>query len=55
MIAEMLAALVDRHSEIAHVVDIGAGNGRLLEQLSVIRPDLRLLGIDLRTRPNGLG
>ena len=54
MIAEMLAALVDRHSEIAHVVDIGAGNGRLLEQLSVIRPDLRLLGIDLRTRPDAL-
>jgi hypothetical protein len=36
------------------VVDVGAGNGRLLEELSVIRPDLRLLGIDLRTRPQGL-
>jgi SAM-dependent MidA family methyltransferase len=54
MIAEMLAALVNRHKEIAHVVDVGAGNGRLLQELSVIRPDLRLLGIDLRTRPEGL-
>ena len=54
MIAEMLAALVNRHKEIAHVVDVGAGNGRLLEELSVIRPDLRLLGIDLRTRPESL-
>jgi SAM-dependent MidA family methyltransferase len=54
LIAEMLAAVVDRHDEIAHVVDIGAGNGRLLEELSMIRPDLRLLGIDLRTRPKGL-
>ena len=54
MIAQMLAAVVDRHNEIAHVVDIGAGNGRLLEELSAIRPDLQLLGVDLRKRPNGL-
>ena len=36
------------------MVDIGAGNGRLLEELSAIRPDLQLLGIDLRKRPEGL-
>jgi SAM-dependent MidA family methyltransferase len=54
MIAQMLAALVDRHGEINHVVDVGAGNGRLLDELSVIRPDLQLLGIDLRRRPEGL-
>lgn len=54
MIAQMLAALVDRHDEIAHVIDVGAGNGRLLQELSVIRPDLQLLGIDLRKRPEGL-
>jgi SAM-dependent MidA family methyltransferase len=54
MIAEMLAAVVERHDEIGHVVDIGAGNGRLLEELSAIRPDLQLLGIDLRKRPERL-
>jgi 2-polyprenyl-3-methyl-5-hydroxy-6-metoxy-1,4-benzoquinol methylase len=54
MLAQMLAALVDRHEEINSVVDVGAGNGRLLEELSAIRPDLQLLGIDLRKRPEGL-
>ena len=34
MIAQMLAALVDRHEEISSVVDVGAGNGRLLAELS---------------------
>jgi SAM-dependent MidA family methyltransferase len=54
VIAKLLAALVDRHREISTVVDIGAGNGRLLAELSAIRPDLQLLGIDLRTRPKDL-
>jgi SAM-dependent MidA family methyltransferase len=54
MIAQMLATIVDRHDEIARVVDIGAGNGRLLEELAAIRPDLQLLGVDLRERPHGL-
>ena len=54
MVAQMLAALVDRHEEISSVVDVGAGNGRLLAELSAIRPDLHLLGIDLRERPEGL-
>jgi SAM-dependent MidA family methyltransferase len=54
MIAQMLAALIDRQQGISSVIDVGAGNGRLLEQLSAIRPDLRLLGIDMRTRPKRL-
>ena len=54
MIAEMLAALVDRQEGVKSVVDVGAGTGRLLEELSVIRPDLELLGIDLRKRPASL-
>ncbi len=31
MIAQMLAALVDRQEGVGCVVDVGAGNGRLLE------------------------
>ena len=51
MIAKMLAALIDSRDEISSVVDVGAGSGRVLQELSVIRPDLQLLGIDLRQRP----
>jgi SAM-dependent MidA family methyltransferase len=54
MIAQMLATLIDRQEGVSSVIDVGAGNGRLLEELSLIRPDLRLLGIDLRTRPTNL-
>ena len=54
LIGQMLAALVDRHEGVGCVVDVGAGNGRLLEELAAIRPDLQLLGIDLRERPTGL-
>jgi SAM-dependent MidA family methyltransferase len=54
MVAQMLGALLDRHAEISSVIDVGAGNGLLLEELSAIRPDLQLLGIDLRKRPEGL-
>ena len=54
MIATMLAALIDNRDEISSVVDVGAGSGRVLQELSAIRPDLQLLGIDLRKRPKGL-
>jgi SAM-dependent MidA family methyltransferase len=54
LIAKALAALIDRQDEIRRVVDVGAGSGRLLQELSAIRPDLQLLGIDLRRRPEGL-
>ena len=39
MIAKMLAALIDSREEISSVVDVGAGSGRVLQELSVIRPD----------------
>jgi len=47
MVAEMLATLVDRQEGVKTVVDVGAGSGRLLEELAAIRPDLALVGIDL--------
>ena len=54
MVAQMLATLVDRQEGVGCVVDVGAGNGRLLGELAAIRPDLQLSGIDLRARPTGL-
>ena len=54
LIVKMLAALIDSRDEISSVVDVGAGSGRLLAELSAIRPGLQLLGIDLRERPKGL-
>ncbi|MGH3339322.1 MAG: hypothetical protein ACRDPL_10890, partial [Propionibacteriaceae bacterium] len=54
MIAKMLADLIDSRDEISSVVDVGAGGGGVLQELSMIRPDLHLLGIDLRKRPGGL-
>ena len=36
------------------VVDVGAGDGRLLADLAELRPDLELVGVDRRTRPGGL-
>lgn len=35
--------------EIQNLVDIGCGNGRLLSELKIIRPELKLLGIDRST------
>jgi len=54
MVAQMLATLVDRQEGVRAVVDVGAGSGRLLEELAAIRPDLELVGIDLRKRPTDL-
>jgi hypothetical protein len=54
VIAQMVANLVDRQEGVSSVIDVGAGNGRLLEELTAIRPDLQLIGIDLRSRPTDL-
>jgi SAM-dependent MidA family methyltransferase len=43
-----------RTAELTTVVDLGAGGGELLTQLRGLDPDLALLGIDLRERPDGL-
>jgi len=48
-VAATLAATNERE-----IVELGAGSGRLLVELAAIRPDLRLVGIDLRTRPTDL-
>jgi hypothetical protein len=42
------------HSEVRTVVELGAGDGRLLGDLAAARPDLRLHGVDLRARPISL-
>ncbi len=54
VLARMVAALLDRQPEIEAVVDVGAGTGELLTRLQVLRPDLGLTGIDLRSRPTDL-
>ena len=52
-LAGALGALADR-VEAAHVVDVGCGRGELLTHLHSARPDLRLTGVDVVERPQGL-
>ena len=52
-LAEMISQLLAQHSEIRAVVDLGAGDGDLLDALADLRPDLGLVGIDIRVRPAG--
>ncbi len=53
-LAQLIVALLERHSEIQAIVDIGAGGGELLTQLAVLRPRLGLAAVDLRARPSTL-
>jgi SAM-dependent MidA family methyltransferase len=53
-IAAALVALLDRYGRGHSVVDVGAGRGELLQTLAGLRPELRLGGIDLRSRPESL-
>jgi SAM-dependent MidA family methyltransferase len=53
VLAEALLRLADDRG-LAHVVDIGAGRGELLEHLYAARPALRLTGLDVVARPEGL-
>jgi SAM-dependent MidA family methyltransferase len=53
LLAEALLRLADDRG-LAHVVDIGAGRGELLEHLYAARPALRLTGLDVVARPEGL-
>jgi hypothetical protein len=53
-LAEPLSAVLDRYGGGYAVVDVGAGRGDLLRALAELRPELRLGGIDLRPRPEGL-
>ncbi|MET0695727.1 MAG: SAM-dependent methyltransferase [Propionibacteriaceae bacterium] len=53
-LASWVVALLGRHPEITLVVETGAGDGMLLDQLCRQRPDLTLCGVDLGSRPDGL-
>lgn len=53
--AAAIARLVrSARPEIATVLEIGAGDGRLLAQLRTLLPDHRLIGVDLRPPAVGL-
>jgi SAM-dependent MidA family methyltransferase len=64
-LAELISAELRARPEIGIVVDLGAGDGTLLNQFASqpgrlqVTPDrhpgLRLYGVDLRSRPDGLG
>lgn len=43
-----------RERGLSAVVDLGAGDGELLEQVHGLAPDLRLAGVELRPRPSAL-
>jgi SAM-dependent MidA family methyltransferase len=51
--ADALGRLADREG-VHHVVDVGCGRGELLTHLATRRPDLRLTGVDVVPRPDGL-
>jgi SAM-dependent MidA family methyltransferase len=50
LLARMLLALIAR-SGISTVVDVGAGDGRLLAEVAARSPRLRLIGLDVRPAP----
>lgn len=52
-LAEALLRLADAHG-LTHVVDVGAGRGELLRHLRATRPAMRLTGLDVVARPDGL-
>jgi hypothetical protein len=54
LLAATIAYLVRDHPEIGHVVELGAGDGRLLADLAVAGGDLALSGVDIRPRPTSL-
>ena len=53
-LAEAVLRLLDDRPDITRVVEVGAGDGRLLAALHRRRPRLRLVGTDLRPRPVAL-
>ncbi|HEY5820927.1 MAG TPA: SAM-dependent methyltransferase [Propionibacteriaceae bacterium] len=54
LLAGLVEGILRERVDLCAVVDIGAGGGELLTALARRRPDLRLAGVDLRTRPAGL-
>lgn len=53
LFAAALAELAHR-LDLSRIVDVGAGSGRLLGDLAEGDPSLDLVGVDLRSRPDGL-
>lgn len=51
LVARMLLTLLADRPEISTVVDIGAGDGRLLAEIGALAPRMRLIGLDLRPAP----
>ena len=50
-LAAAAARLLRDRPRLVRVVELGAGDGRLLAGLGALRPDLALVGVDLRDRP----
>lgn len=50
LFAAAIVELVRRH-DLDSVTDLGAGGGELLSQIHLLAPDLRLRGVEVRTRP----
>ncbi len=53
-LAAAVATLLAACPEVRRVLEVGAGDGALLNGLRAYRSDLELVGVDLRTRPAGL-
>jgi SAM-dependent MidA family methyltransferase len=53
-LARAVATLLRQRPRLRRVVELGAGDGRLLTRLQAERPDLALVGVDVRDRPAGL-
>jgi len=50
-LAQAVAGLLADRPGLRRVLELGAGDGRLLADLRALRPDLALTGVDLRGRP----
>jgi SAM-dependent MidA family methyltransferase len=53
LFATAVLALADQHG-LGRVTDVGAGGAELLVALRALRPDLELVAVDIRDRPDGL-
>lgn len=51
LVARMVLALLVDHPGISTIVDIGAGDGRLLTEIAALAPRMRLIGLDVRPAP----
>jgi hypothetical protein len=54
VLAEAVLGVLPQGCPVSTVVELGAGDGQLLSALARRRPDLELVGVDLRVRPDRL-